>query len=317
MEVIHGLERFPSQRVPVIVALGTFDGVHLGHQVLIRRALERARERGGRCVVLTFDPHPLQVIAAPAEPFLLTTIEERVRLLAGLGVDMTVVVRFDEAFRQTTADGWIEMLVHRTRLTEALCGPSYTFGRNRTGDAGMLLHVGRGRGVAVHIVQPVKIEGTIVSSTVIRRLLREGGVRDAARLLGRWYGIGGAVVQGDGRGRSLGFPTANLMLPGQKVTPAAGIYAAFSRTPAGVHRAAVSIGTRPTFGPGRLVIEAHLLDVSEDLYGAEIELYFVDRLRDEMTFASVDELVRQMHDDVSQTRRLLQRHAMPFTPIEA
>ncbi|MBI2201147.1 MAG: hypothetical protein HYU43_04320, partial [Armatimonadetes bacterium] len=207
--------------------------------------------------------------------------------------------------------------VHRTRLTEAVCGPSYTFGRDRTGDAGMLLHVGRGRGVAVHIVQPVKIEGTIVSSSVIRRLLREGGVRDAARLLGRWYGIQGAVVQGEGRGRSLGFPTANLMLPGQKITPAAGIYAAFSRTPAGVHRAAVSIGTRPTFGPGRLVIEAHLLDVSEDLYGAEIELYFVDRLRDEMTFASVDELVRQMHDDISQTRRLLQRHAMPFTPIEA
>ncbi len=317
MEIVDELECFPAQRVPVVIALGTFDGVHLGHQALIRQALERAREIGGRCVVQTFDPHPLQVIARPAEPFLLTAIDERVQLLAALGVDLAVIVLFDEALRQVPAEAWTELLVQRTRLKEALCGPNYTFGRDRAGDAGALVRAGRRHGFTVHIVQPVKIDGTIVSSTVIRKLLREGGVREAARLLGRWYGIHGEVVRGDRRGAALGFPTANLLPSASKLTPATGIYAAFARTPAGVHRAAVSIGTRPTFGPGRLTVEAHLLDASEELYGAEIELYFVDRLRDERRFDSVDDLVRQMREDVEQSRRLLQKHGMPFTPIEA
>lgn len=321
MEVIHGLESFPKQRVPVVVVLGTFDGVHLGHQALVRLALTRARETGGRCVVLTFDPHPLQVIAPPGKPFLLTTVPERHQLLADLGVDLCVVVRFDAVFRQIPADRWITMLVESTRLAEAVCGSNYTFGYRRAGNAATLQAAGRDYGFAVHVVPPVEVDGITVSTSEIRALLHKGDVRRAGRLLGRWYGIRGTVIRGDGRGETLGFPTANLAPPTDKVTPALGIYAGFARVPpqefvranswetpgrpAGTGQAAVSVGTRPTFGPGQLLIEAHLIDVSVDLYGAEIDLYFVERLRDELKFDSVEALIRQMHADVEQARAIL------------
>lgn len=310
MEVIHGLENFPRQRVPIVVVLGTFDGVHLGHQALVRHALARARATGGRCAVLTFDPHPLEVIAPPGKPFLLTTVQERLELLAGLGADVGVVVRFDAAFRQIPSDRWIAMLVEATRLSEAVCGANYTFGYRRTGTVATLQDAGRNHGFTVHVVPPVEIDGITVSSSEIRTLLRNGDVRAAARLLGRFYGIRGTVIRGDGRGQALGFPTANLVPPLDKMTPAWGIYAGFARVPSGTGQAAISIGTRPTFGPGQLLIEAHLLDVSVDLYGADIEVSFVERLRDEVTFGSVDELVRQMHADIEQTRVVLPR-ALP------
>lgn len=305
MEVINGLESFPRQRVPVVVALGTFDGVHIGHQALIRRALDRARVIGGRGVVLTFDPHPLQVIAPPAEPFLLTTLRERLQLFADLGVDISVVVRFDPALQQMPPDRWIAMLVEHIRLAEAVCGPNYTFGHGRMGTVAALVDEGHDHGFVVQVVPPTEIDGITVSSTVIRTLLRKGDVRRAGRLLGRWYGIRGTVVRGDGRGVELGFPTANLRPPTDKVTPAQGIYAGFARGPSGMGQAAMSVGTRPTFGPGQLLVEAHLIDVSVDLYGAEIDLYFVERLRDELKFGSIEELIRQMHADVEQARVVL------------
>lgn len=310
MEVIYGLENLPGLRVPVVVALGTFDGVHRGHQALIHLAMDRARALGGRTVVLTFDPHPLQVIAPPTEPFLLTTMEERLRLLADLGADLTIVVRFDDAFRQITAERWVTMLLQRTALAEAVCGPNYTFGHKRGGHAEALVRYGRERGFAVHIVPAVEVDGTTVSSSAIRSLLRSGDVGRATRLLGRRYGISGQVVRGDGRGAELGFPTANLLPPDDKLTPGVGIYAAFVRTPSAVQQAAVSIGTRPTFGPGRLLIEAHLLDVQEDLYGIHVEVLFVERLRDEMQFEKVEALIRQMRADVEQARQLLRHEAL-------
>jgi len=310
MEIIDGLEHFPKQRVPVVVALGTFDGVHIGHQALIRHALGRAREIGGRCAVLTFDPHPLQVIAPPAEPFLLTTLQERLQLLADLGADMSVIVRFDPVLRRMPPDRWIAMLVEHIRLAEAVCGPNYTFGHGRAGTVATLADEGHDHGFVVHVVPPMEIDGVTVSSTVIRTLLRKGDVRKAGRLLGRWYGIRGTVVRGDGRGNALGFPTANLQPPTDKITPAQGIYAGFARVPSGMGQAAVSVGTRPTFGPGQLLIEAYLIDVSVDLYGADIDLYFVERLRDELKFDSIEELIRQMHADVEQARAVLPR-ALP------
>jgi len=305
MEVVRDLAAFPRQRVPVVLALGTFDGVHRGHQALLQAAARLAREVGGRAAAVTFDPHPLTVIAPPPEPFLLTTLDERLRLLAAQGVDLTVVIRFDEAFRQIDAAGWMAMLERHVGMQHLLCGDNYTFGRDRGGTAELLRRWADMRGVRVHVIAPVHVGGTLVSSTLIRRLLRSGEVREAARYLGRWYRLAGRVGRGDARGRRLGFPTANLLPQDDKLVPASGIYAALVHTGHDRYPAAVSVGTRPTFGPGALVVEAYLLDFSGDLYDQELALDFVQRLRDEMAFTSEEALIRQMREDVEETRRLL------------
>lgn len=305
MEVVYGLDSFPKQRVPVVLVLGTFDGVHRGHRVLMEQAARRARQRRGRCAVLTFDPHPLQIIAPPSEPFLLTSLEERLTLLAGLGADLAVVVRFTEEFRRTPAEAWIEQLVRRVAMVEVVCGPNYFFGRNRGGTVAMLQEEGRKRGFSVYVTPQVEVEGMLVSSTQIRQLIRAGRVRDAATLLGRWYAIHGEVIRGDTRGKALGFPTANLLPPEEKVIPATGIYAAYGRTAQGTYQAAVSVGTRPTFGPGRLLVEAYLLAFSGTLYGEWLEIHFVHRLRDEIAFPSREALIAQMAEDVAEARAVL------------
>ncbi len=309
MEVVVGLEAFPRPRVPVVLALGTFDGVHRGHQALLRSARERARTLGGRCAVLTFDPHPNTVLAPPRAPFLLTTLEERLEVFAELGVDVAVIVRFDERFRQLSAAAWVDMLASQIGMAEVVCGPSYTFGHDRGGDADLLRRLGVQRGFRVWVAEPVAVDGAPVSSSRIRSLLQAGQVVDAARLLGRWYGLRGTVIRGDGRGLALGYPTANLQLPPTKLIPAAGIYAAHARTAEVEYPAAVSIGTRPTFGPGPLQVEAYLLNFTGDLYGTALELLLAVRLRDEETFASVQDLVRQIAADVAAVPQALAQAA--------
>jgi len=305
MDVVRDLAAFPRQRVPVVLALGTFDGVHRGHQALLRETVRLAAELGGRAAAITFDPHPLTVIAPPPEPFLLTTVDERLRLLAALGIDLTVVIRFDEAFRQIDAAGWMALLERHVGMHDLVCGVNYTFGRDRGGTADLLRRWADSRGIHVHQIPPVHVGGTLVSSTLVRRLLRSGEVREAARYLGRWYQVAGRVGRGGARGRRLGFPTANLVPPENKLIPASGIYAALAHTERDRLQAAVSIGTRPTFGPGAVVVEAYLLDFSGDLYDHALDLHFVQRLRDEIAFTSEDALIRQMRDDVEETRRLL------------
>lgn len=313
MEVVHGLESFPKQRVPVVAALGTFDGVHHGHQALIGAAMQRARARDGRCVVLTFDPHPRTLLTPESGALLLTTLDERLELLAGLGVDLAVVVRFDETFRMMPAEEWVAALATSVGLVEAVCGPGYTFGRDRAGDAALLAHLAARYGFRVLVTGPVELDGGPVSSTRIRGLLRDGRVVEAGRLLGRWYALRGIVVHGNGRGRGLGFPTANLSLPAGKLIPATGIYAGRARTPTGVYQTAVSIGTRPTFGPGALAVEAYLLDFAGDLYGASLELHLAARLRDELAFPSVDALTSQIRSDVAGVPQALVASAARLT----
>lgn len=311
MDVVHGLADLPQ--APAALALGTFDGVHRGHRLLLAEAARVAGEQGGAAAAVTFEPHPLAVVAPPPEPFLLTTLEERLALLAATGLDLTVVIHFDEAFRRTGAEAWLELLQRTVRMRHLVCGPNYTFGRDRGGAVDLLQGWAARHAVSVHVVPPVHVGGTVVSSTLIRRLLRAGEVREAARYLGRWYALRGAVERGDGRGRRLGFPTANLAPPEDKLVPASGIYAALARTERGTYQAAVSIGTRPTFGPGALVVEAYLLDFQDELYGEAVELHFAHRLRDEIAFTSEAALIRQMHDDVAETARLL-AHVEPPAP---
>jgi riboflavin kinase/FMN adenylyltransferase len=270
------------------VAVGTFDGVHLGHREVIR----------GNDTVLTFEPHPIAVVAPQAAPPLLTTLERKAELLEGIGVDELVVIPFDKDFAAHTAQEFIdEVLVGKLGATHVSVGENFRFGHKAQGDTAMLEADGR---FETRVAPLLEIDGEVVSSSHIRGLVLGGAVMYADRLLGAPFVVQGEVVHGDKRGRDLGFPTANLVPRSGYVTPGHGVYAC--RTGDG-HLAAVNVGVRPMFVTGRgELIEAYLLDFDGDLYGTELRLEFLKRLRGEKRFASVDALIEQMHLDVEQAR---------------
>ncbi len=284
-----------------LVTVGTFDGVHLGHQAILRYLVRRARANGGSSVVVTFDPHPREVVRGEPVP-LLTTIEERAELLEALGLDRFIVIPFTPAFARLSAEDFVErILVGRIGLKEIVIGYDHGFGRGRGGDAALLEALGEKLGFAVDVIPPQVVEEHVVSSTEIRALLiDEGDVREAARLLGRPYALGGTVVEGARRGRSIGFPTANLEVEHpRKVIPKAGVYAVLATLDDGVTTLGgmMNIGRRPTFENTGLHLEVHLLDFEGDLYGRRLRIEFVERLRDERKFDSVDALVEQLSRD--------------------
>lgn len=307
MKVVWGLETVALADRPVYLALGTFDGVHRGHQAVIAALRAEATTGGGVAAVMTFDPHPLTVVAPPQEPFLLTTVEERLRLLERAGVDLALVVRFDEALRALDAAAWLDRLRRQVAPRHLVSSTTHTFGRDREGSAEFLRAWAAAHGLGVTVVPLVEDAGIPISSTAIRARLREGDVRTAARWLGRWYSLGGRVVAGEGRGRRLGIPTANLDVPVDKVIPAQGVYAAYATVGRTTVPAAVNVGVRPTFDGARLVVEVHLIDTEADLYDQHLEVAFVDRLRPEMRFPDADALRRQIVTDIERTRDLLSR----------
>ena len=272
------------------VAVGTFDGVHLGHREVIR----------GSDTVLTFDPHPLAVVAPQAAPPLLTTTDRKAELLEGIGVEELVVIPFDKAFAAHTAQEFIdEVLVGALQATRVSVGENFRFGHKAQGDTEMLAADER---FETHVAPLVEIDGEVVSSSHIRGLVLGGAVMYADRLLGAPFMVQGEVVHGDKRGRELGFPTANLVPRNGYVTPGHGVYAC--RTGDG-HVAAVNVGVRPMFTTGRgELIEAYLLDFDGDLYGAELRLEFLKRLRGEKRFESVEALIEQMGHDVEEARAI-------------
>jgi riboflavin kinase / FMN adenylyltransferase len=279
---------------PRRVAVGEFDGVHLGHREVIR----------GSDTVLTFEPHPLRVVRPEAAPKLLTSLDAKAELVAGLGVEELVVIPFDDGFAHQTPRVFIDhILVERLQATRVSVGENFRFGHRAAGDPDMLAADGR---FETRVVPLVEVDGEIVSSSHIRGLVLAGEVELAARFLGAPFQMRGPVVEGDQRGRTLGFPTANLIPDESLVCPGHGIYAA--RTPEAC--AAVSIGVRPTFGTGRaMLVEAYLLDWDEDLYGRELRIDFLARLRGERRFDSPQALIDQMRIDVQQTRELCARAA--------
>lgn len=310
MEILNDFEPLAQGNRPSTLALGMFDGVHLGHQAVLTRTREEAALAGGRPGVVTFDPHPQRVIAPPPDPILLTTVEERLDLFARFGMDVAVVLRFDHVLRHTPPEEWLRRLADAARGVVASAG--YTFGEDRGGTVETLREGGERLGFGVTIVPARHVAGTLVSSTLIRRLVRAGGVEEAALYLGRRYALRGRVVEGMRRGRTLGFPTANLEVHPDKILPARGIYAGWAGLEGGeMLGSATSIGTRPTFGHGALLVEAHLLDFDGDLYGREIELVFAARLREELAFRTVSELIAQMERDVTVVREALTRAAPP------
>jgi len=287
-----------SSEVPLsVVAPGNYDGVHLGHRALLAAARSLA---GGfaRVVVLTFDPHPAQLLAPERAPALLTTMARRVELLRALGADHVEVATFDRAFAAQSASEFIEdVLRRRLNARGVVVGPDFRFAKGRGGDISTL----REAGLDVRTVDAVQVDGAVVSSTRIRAAIRDGAVADAARLLGRVHDVAGEVIEGDKRGRTIGFPTANLACE-PALLPADGVYSVVARGPSGeLLRGVANLGVRPTVGAGRSV-EAHFFDFDGDLYGQTLRVGFVSRLRGEKKFDGLDALVAQIRADADRAR---------------
>jgi riboflavin kinase/FMN adenylyltransferase len=311
----------PAPPEGTVVTIGAYDGVHLGHRSVIRLVRQRAAERGLRSAVVTFDRHPAAVVRPESAPRLLTDLEQKLELLADTGIDYCLVITFDEARSQESAEDFVkEVLVDCLNAADVVVGEDFHFGHRRAGNVPLLRRLGGELGFEVDGIELVGAEndpgaGVVpVSSTRIRRALVEGDLALANRLLGRDYEVRGVVALGDKRGRELGFPTANVSVPGDILLPADGIYAGWFERPDGsVHASAISLGRRPTFYVESHVslLEAHLLDFDGDLYGEHAKVRFVARLRDEVRFESADALVEQIGRDVDRARELLDAFPPP------
>ncbi len=302
-----GLDRVLARSGGSVVTVGMFDGVHRGHQALLGRVVGEARARGLAAGAITFDRHPLEVLRPDSVPPLLCTRERRLALLAGQGLDFVLVLEFTPGFSRRSAEEFATSVLFGTaRARAVLVGANFRFGHKAAGDVALLDALARPRGIDVVAVELLRDDGEPVSASRIRQELAAGRVERAARLLGRPFAVEGPVVHGDGRGRAIGVATANVGVPPRLQRPAVGIYAGHVRVDDGPWLPAVtSVGTNPTFGGTELRVETHLLDVDADLYGRHLEVAFEHRLRGEETYASADELMAQIRDDIRQTRTLL------------
>lgn len=290
-----------------VLSIGNFDGVHRGHQQLIAQAGLFAANTGGPVVVLTFDPHPLSILAPDRAPKRLSRIPDRLKLLERAGADVAVVVQTDRELLAVEPEDFVErIVVERFRPTHIVEGPSFSFGKARRGTPDLLKELGPRFGFSAHILAPVEVqidagESIMVSSSVVRSLLEAGKTKRASLCLGRDYELSGTVVEGAKRGRSIGFPTANIDIP-DLLIPADGVYAARARTAGGEFAAAVSIGSNPTFEGDRRIVEAHLLEFDGDLYGQTMTLAIGRRVRGQVKFDGVEQLVAQIEEDVAAVR---------------
>ncbi|HYW22678.1 MAG TPA: riboflavin biosynthesis protein RibF [Terriglobales bacterium] len=298
----------PDQRLgPTALAVGSFDGVHLGHRAVLERLLGTARARDLTAAWITFDPHPRCVLDPVHCPQQITTLDERLSLVKPLGVEHAIVLGFNRALAALTAEEFMARLLEAMDLRALVVGYDFACGRGRTGDVPWLREHGRGAGYTVEEVAAFRLHGEEVHSSEVRRLLTLGEVEAAARLLGRDFTLAGLVEPGDRIGHEIGWPTVNLAVPPGKLVPGHAIYAGWARTPAGEHQAAISVGYRPTFGKTDLRVEAYLLDFEGDLYQQHLEFRFVARLRDQVKFASAEALGAQIARDVEETREVLSR----------
>jgi riboflavin kinase/FMN adenylyltransferase len=301
MNIVNGSAAF-STATAVSVTIGNFDGVHLGHQELFRRTVARAKATSTAPVALTFSPHPVRFFSPKARFYEISSLEEKAERIAGFGIESLVVESFTgEVGRMGPAEFVREILAHRLQARFAIVGYDFTFGRNRSGSPATLAEVGRELGIEVEVVPPLVRGGLIVSSTRIRELLLGGRVREAEELMSQPYRVSGLVVAGAGRGRKLGYPTANIQFT-QELIPLPGVYVVEAEVAGARHRAVSNVGFNPTFGENFLGVEAHLLDFDRDLYGQEMAIHFRDRIRDERKFKSAEELVRQIEKDVRYAR---------------
>ena len=315
MDIVRGLESLPLSPAPSVVTVGFFDGVHLGHQAVFATTVERARERGVRSVAVTFDRHPREILAPGTEPRLLTTVERKASLIEATGIDVLVVLPFTKRFSQVTAQDFVEtVLVDGLRCAHAVMGANFTFGFKAAGTVATLPAMGQPFGMTAEGVALVELaEGSdprpmteVVSSSSIRQALADGDLDWPHLALGRRFVLDGEVISGHGRGKGLGYPTANLRTWPRLLLPGQGIYAGVADVDGGRYRAAIDVGTNPTFGVEPLHVEAFLLDFEgEDFRGAPISIEFWERLRDEIKYDDVDALIEAIGVDVDRTRAVI------------
>ncbi|MCX7823881.1 MAG: bifunctional riboflavin kinase/FAD synthetase [Syntrophobacterales bacterium] len=307
MEVIEGFSINTKLNLKnPVVTIGNFDGVHKGHQALINTARERAKELGGSSVVITFSPHPVKVLCPECNLRFITPHYEKLNILAQLGVDYTIVIPFSREFASITAQDFIlSYLVHGLGIRWIVVGYDYHFGRGREGNIEMLKEYGNKYGFGVDVLPEISIEGFVVSSTAIRKVIKEGRVHFAARLLGRSYSITGPVLRGRDRGgKLLGFPTANVDV-GDHVIPKEGVYATWVTFDGKRFKGATNIGYNPTFGETQLSLEVHILGFNGNLYGKEITVSFEHYIRGEKKFSAIEELIAQISQDVEIIKLIL------------
>lgn len=288
------------------LTVGVFDGVHRGHREIIRKLVADAHANHAPAVLLTFDPHPASVLTG-RDIKCLTTSDERADLLAALGVDIVITQRFTPDLSTVSAHEYMSHLKETLGLSHLLIGYDFALGRGREGNASRLAEIGRELNYSVEVIPAISDESGVISSTEIRKLVSTGNVGEAAKLLGYDYSLSGPVIHGDGRGHRINIPTANVDYPQKKVIPANGIYVCWAWLGAEKFMAATNIGFNPTFTPDKKTpsLEAHLLDFKQEIYGREMKLEFIARLRDELKFNSVDALLEQIHDDINKTRDML------------
>lgn len=310
MKAVYGLDALEPPQGGSVITVGTFDGVHMGHRSLIMQTMDRAADLSATGVALTWDRHPAMTLRPDKAPALLSSTQRKVELLADTGIDMTVVLAFDEALSHMSPEDFVTgVLVRRLGAREIFVGEDWRFGHKAAGTVDLLRQMGGDLGFEVHGVTLQTIGGEPVSSSRIRRAIAAGDMDEARALLGRPFDLDGTVVRGAARGKALGFPTANLDVDPILARPPLGVYAGVASVGEVTRTAAISIGVNPTFGgePGHseVSVEAYLLDFDGDLYGQTMRLAFWSRLRDELRFDSVDDLVAQMYTDVATTRTLI------------
>jgi riboflavin kinase/FMN adenylyltransferase len=307
MRVVRSLERARGLFDRPVLTIGNFDGVHLGHQVILRQVREDADQRRVPAVGLTFEPHPVSVLRPDKAPRLLMTLRDRLHALSACGLDALVVQRFSRTFADVEAEDFLRtFLVEILRVNKVVVGHDLNFGKGRRGDVDLLVDAGGRYGFGVEVVRPVVVDGMVVHSSVVRERVAAGDVATARRLLGRPHVVRGRVVRGAGRGQKIGFATANLR-PSTQLVPSEGVYA--TRAVVGARRidGVTSIGKTPTFGGTESVIETHLFTAPEDFYGHRLALEFYARLRDQQKFASPEALAHQIRRDVERTKEILAR----------
>lgn len=306
MNVIYDLDSLKRPLNNPVLTIGNFDGVHKGHLALFDLVKKRAKAIGGHSAVMTFDPHPVKVIKKGNGPSLITQTEQKLGLISNAGIDVILCIPFTTQFASIPAESFVkDILLDKIGVKEVVVGYDYTFGRGRAGNVDLLQKMGKELGFKVHLVGPIHIDHTVVSSTSIRKLVGEGNLAEARMLLGRDYQIWGTVVKGANRGgKLLGFPTANIR-PADELVPKRGVYVVTVEVEERIYAGVTNVGFNPTFGENSLSIETYILDFSEDILGKKIKIKFLYRIRDEKTFSGVKELTDRIALDVQEARRIL------------